>query len=308
MRVTLAAPPPHGSPVARDQGHLHQRGRGHRHPPHAARGRAGDLAAAAAFTLLGAARAALRTRSRTRSRALRSRCRRACTQSSAACARKPDDTVWQAIDLPTGFVASVSLTEADTLLVEAGDPFAVGARFEAMGAIGRPTKVATLLSRRHFGDPAGVSELRSTLRSVVNDKEESLRFSNLVTVDVPASPTAAVASARTLEARTYFVAGSGGRRSYLLTAWVSSPLEVGRCERAPCDADGRIRFDCPPPRCAASLADVPADPVAVAIVDSFRLTPNGDAARDEKLSRLGFFAEPQSPDAARSQFPSAALN
>ena len=29
---------------------------------------------------------------------------------------KPDDTVWQAIDLPTGFVASVSLTEADTLL------------------------------------------------------------------------------------------------------------------------------------------------------------------------------------------------
>ena len=100
---------------------------------------------------------------------------------------KPDDTVWQAIDLPTGFVASVSLTEADTLLVEAGDPFAVGARFEAMGAIGRPTKVATLLSRRHFGDPAGVSELRSTLRSVVNDKEESLRFSNLVSVDVPVS-------------------------------------------------------------------------------------------------------------------------
>ena len=74
----------------------------------------------------------------------------------------------------------------------------------------------------------------ATLRSCVNDKEESLRFSNLVTVDVPASPTAAVASARTLEARTYFVAGSGGRRSYLLTAWVSSPLEVGRCERAPC--------------------------------------------------------------------------
>lgn len=221
---------------------------------------------------------------------------------------KPDDTLWQAIDLPTGFVASVSLTEADTLLVEAGDPFAVGARFEAMGAIGKPTKVATLLSRRHFGDPAGVSELRSTLRSVVRDKEESLRFSNLVTVDVPASPTAAVASARTLEARTYFVAGSGQRRSYLLTAWVSSPLEVGRCERAPCDAEGKIRFDCPPPRCAASLADVPADPVAVAIVDSFRLTPNGDAARDEKLSRLGFFAEPQSPDAARSQFPSAALN
>ena len=156
-------------------------------------------------------------------------------------------------------------------------------------AIGRPTKVAATLSKR-----LATRRERVALDAALGRQRQGESL-NLVTVDVM-SPTAATASARTLEARTSSPAAA------------LVPDGVGVASRSAAagalrDAEGSLRL----PAALRRQLDVPADLRRSTGVDSFCLTPNGDAARDEKLSRLGF-REPQSPDAARSQFPSAALN
>ena len=88
-----------------------------------------------------------------------------------------DDTLIVAADYGAGRTASVSRTAATALLTESGEPEALVGGLMDLKELGKPMKVASLLSRRRDGDPKGVllPEARSQVLAATRDENE-LRF------------------------------------------------------------------------------------------------------------------------------------
>lgn len=184
-----------------------------------------------------------------------------------------DDTLQVYADYAAGRTVSVWRTPAVALLVDSGDPIPLlaGGQLQELRELGKPQKVAALLMRRRDGDPESKAPPKSFITSVERPRDDELRFSLLTLTSSATSATTASPTARSVQARSIFVAGE---KPYLLTVWASSPAPASAAACVPdaCDRCGEgssLSCECPAPKCEVNR-DSPADAMDVAIVESLR--------------------------------------
>jgi len=192
-----------------------------------------------------------------------------------------DDNIFVAADYASSRTVSVSRTDAASLILDSGDPIAPqSGPLVEFNELGRPFKVATLLTRRREGDPQGsLAQPRSEVVSVSREGNE-LRFVLRELTYTQTGVTAAKPSARYTWARSLFVPGrdqSLGRSPYLLTVWASSPAPSASClpVRCDCGEGSSLSCDCPAPKCEdGSDALQSSDGLERKITDSLVSLPN----------------------------------
>jgi hypothetical protein len=180
-----------------------------------------------------------------------------------------DDTLVVAADYGAGRTASVSRTSAIDLLTDSGEPEALIGALVDLKELGKPMKVASLLSRRRDGDPKGVllPAARSQVLSATREDNE-LRFTVRELTFTATSMTQAEPSARLVQARTIFVPSKEGAGAYLVTSWATSAAVDTVCAPTPCECPaGSLTCTCPKPTCEGSSVDA----TDIAIIDSLRL-------------------------------------
>ena len=189
---------------------------------------------------------------------------------SRAKAGSYDDTVFVAADYGAGRTASVSITGAADLLVDAGDPLPLtSGLINSLRDVGKPNTVARMLAGRRDGDPLGRQLCVSEVRDAVKISENEIAFTLLTLKETATSMTTTAPGARRTYARTVFLPG-GSSGGVFVTAWASGDAPGATCEAVPCPACTGLQCACPPPKCSVGDAASASDSLEQRIVGTLQ--------------------------------------